>query len=59
MQQIENLLADSINDNGKWLKSSRRKTIILFSDLSHHRTYRSVYGGSSEFNASFDMFVLD
>ena len=27
--------------------------------LSHHRTYRSVYGGSLEFNASFDMFVLD
>ena len=27
-------------------KSSRRKAIISPSDLSHHRTYRSVYGGS-------------
>ena len=27
-------------------QSSRRKAIISPSDLSHHRTYRSVYGGS-------------
>ena len=27
-------------------ESSRRKAIISPSDLSHHRTYRSVYGGS-------------
>ena len=30
----------------KTIKSSRRKAIISPSDLSHHRTYRSVYGGS-------------
>ena len=30
------------------IKSSRNRIIILFSVLSHHRTYRSVYGGSIE-----------
>jgi len=31
----------------KFLKSSRRELIISIPDLSHHRTYRSVYGGSN------------
>ena len=33
-------------DVKKGHESSRRKAIISPSDLSHHRTYRSVYGGS-------------
>ena len=46
--------AGAISINLKCRKSSRRKTkvvsfflLLLFSDLSHHRTCRSAYGGSS------------
>ena len=46
--RIQQEAVSDIADNRENTKqqSSRRKAIISPSDLSHHRTYRSVYGGS-------------
>lgn len=51
IQENSRIQQEAVSDNADnrentKQQSSRRKAIISPSDLSHHRTYRSVYGGS-------------
>ena len=47
-----------MEDLGRF-KSSRKIGIISLSVLSHHRTYRSVYGGSLIYNAHVSVIVRE